>query len=137
MSYPTAAGWIRQERPPTRETFPTFNGTLPAGAPRVRLALDVTQLARVAKALGSPLLLLDVYAPDRPMMVHPLSHTTRDGFALVMPFRLETLDLPAVGDAPDTAPDGHAAAPLGASSGVPSAVPVALAASPDTSPNYS
>jgi len=136
LSYPTATGWIRQERPPTREPFPAFDDKMPTGRPRVRLAFDVTQLARVAKALGSPLLLVDVFAVDRPFVVHPLSHQLRDGLALIMPFRMETLDLDALDDH-EASEDSHPDEPLPAPAVVTLAAPVGMAALPDASPIYS
>jgi len=86
LSYPTPTGRIRQERPITAGAFPAFAGRLPTGRPRARLALDVSLLARLAKALGSPVILLDVFAPDQPFLIHPLSHTQRDCLAVLMPY---------------------------------------------------
>ncbi len=137
LAYPTPTGWIRQERRPTGEVLPPFADKLPTGRPRVRLALDMTQLARLAKALGSPLLLLDVYDPDRPYVVRPLSHTTRGALGLVMPFNLATFDLEEFGDAPEASTDSDPAETFQTPSTVPLAAPVTTPAVPDPSLIYS
>ena len=76
-------------RPNDGLQFPRWQAVVPTDAPVMTIALDVTMLARLADALGSKTVILEISHPLHPVRVKP-GKPGESAYGVIMPVRIQS-----------------------------------------------